>query len=187
MLRKESSKQKVINIFKKHHSKLNKVDIYQWLRYAADLTDRYIGPETQLGGAWENLLRYESSNLSQRSSSLLEQCIESIEDNGLYKPPKSNFLMTLTNGELSTLISTVLIASIGGAWFLGISYNQFRIDNLNQENVKLEVKLKKAESVLLTAQKDLVRIKESHPISNTLPASSTSTVISKPMAVTTTH
>ena len=171
----ESTKVKAINAFKKHKAKISQTDIYQWLRYAADLTDKYVGPETQLRKGWSNLLSYETSNLHQKASSLVDQCIESIEDNGVYKPSNKNFLMTLNNGELITLISTVLIASIGGSWLLGTGYNQFRVDKLNEENFRLESELKHLSAQSSLTKRQLITCRQgskeliNRPVSVTTP------------------
>ncbi len=155
-LMKKSNKAEAIRLLRKHRAKVDQrdMDIYQWLRYAADLTDKYVGPETQLREGWNTLINYDVPNHRQRATNLIDQCIESIEDNGVYRPENKNFLMTLSNEALITLIIGVLLSSIAGSWYLGLGYNQFRVDKLNETNLRLESEIR--QSVRLnrfTAQK----------------------------------
>ena len=83
---------------------------------------------------------YDPRDQIQPLTTFIEDCIETITNRGLYKPPKKNFLYTVDNRWLAAIV----VAGLTGMYFLGHSIGKTEADIQNIE-LRQEVKeLKKS-------------------------------------------
>jgi hypothetical protein len=89
----------------------------------------------------------------RRISQFLDSCIETINDKGLYKPHKGNFLASLSDTWLSVIFVTV----IPSLFLAGIWVGEYRSD---VKNIELRQELKSVRDSLLSSTTEKEASKE---------------------------
>lgn len=96
-------------------------------------------------GLTEKQIKPGLENNKKSAVYFLNACIETINDKGLYKPPKKNFLASLSDTWLSVIFVTV----IPSLFFVGIWVGEYRSDVKNIE-LRQELKEIRDQSIIPT-------------------------------------
>ncbi|MBD2752601.1 hypothetical protein [Spirosoma validum] len=120
-----SKKYEVIHIYKRHKANYtNKKELEYWLNNSLDITEKYVGRNNHLRHSWIGLIKNQTQpRINDRSMALIDECINYIKYNGVYKSARNNFLGGFTDEVLVPLLATVFTASIAGAFTIGLAIN----------------------------------------------------------------
>lgn len=141
-----------IDILTRQRDKLTDQTIYKdenWTFQTASYIKDFFGeqsPEysfigqftfTVLGhtGMTNEMWRDELNSKKRKAINFIDNCIETIQHKGLYKPPKTNFLQNISSNALWTIISI----SVPGLLTIGYLFGQFITDTKNYD-LRLQVK-----------------------------------------------
>ena len=136
-------KEKALRLFREQRQQLDYITpqtVGAWRSLTSDLMKSYLDPNSNFKDSFSgryNLLgdsNYFQEDIS-KSKSVLESCIRLIEQNGVYKPPNSNFISRMSESWATTIFFTGATLLFGVGYFLG---DYFAKNKIEQQHIELK-------------------------------------------------
>jgi hypothetical protein len=145
-------KQKAIQILQEQSEKLKPLDMFEahnWTIETRTYLSSFFGKESYQSEHFRmHLLDIKTENKKIKVISFLNDCVNIISNNGLYKPPTENWFSKLPNSIINLGLPALCFVSFG----LGIVFTTNNNYELRNENINLKDKLLLISSDTITNQ-----------------------------------